>query len=64
MIVKKYKDNDKKALKGVVCKIVYCFGLVRSGTEEEYTTLHELLEDIVTYQRDSDLKAEDKAAPV
>ena len=35
--------------------------LIRSGTEEEYTELQQLLEDIVSYQRDHDMKkAEDK----
>ena len=35
--------------------------LIRSGTEEEYTELQQLLEDIVSYQRDHEMKkAEDK----
>lgn len=43
--------------------LIMCFLLHRSGTEEEYSELHKLFEDLVTYQRDSDMKkAEEKEA--
>lgn len=39
LLIKKHKANEKKALK-------------RSGTEEEYSELVQLLEDVTTYQSD------------
>ncbi|CAB4042009.1 Hypothetical predicted protein, partial [Paramuricea clavata] len=43
-LLMKYNEEDKKNLK-------------KSGTEEEYSELHQLLEDISTYKRDiEDLK--------
>lgn len=58
----------KELLKGVcvhvqVCVCVFihvsvmCMWPFRSGTEEEYTELAELLEDIRSYQRDFEEKA-------
>lgn len=46
-LISKYPEEDKKALK-------------RSGTEEEYSELNQLLEDINTFRKD--MKDETKKA--
>lgn len=70
LLLKKYDEEDKRALKRCVCPCsslfihvsvckcsVMCMWPFRSGTEEEYTELAELLEDIRSYQRDFEEKA-------
>ncbi|XP_067035116.1 uncharacterized protein [Acropora muricata] len=48
-LLDKYKDDDKKSLR-------------KSGSEEEFNELHQLLEDINAYQRDmEEQKAEEKS---
>ena len=47
-----------------VCTVCV-WALLRSGTEEEYTELHQLLEDILIYQRDfAAIKAEEQKSTV
>ena len=60
LLVKKYKEEDTKALKRYASRYLYLsrsfvlpiYSACRSGTEEEYTELHQLLEDIQCYLKD------------
>ena len=74
LLLKKYKEEDVRSLKrfdyfvshenkllNVWCvrSCVYAHG-VRSGTEEDYTELAQLLEDIQSYQKDFEEKKENE----
>lgn len=62
LLLKKYRQEDRKALKRYVVvnyyyTIIIIF-LCSSGTEEEYSELQELLEDVSSYLRDlEDIRA-------
>ena len=63
LLLKKYNDEDVRSLKRLgyskqrLSPNVYALD-VRSGTEEEYSELAQLLEDIKSYQKDFEEKKE------
>ena len=62
LLLKKYKEEDAKALKRCVC---VCFKgcvlfLNRSRTEEEYKKLQQLLENICVYNTDCEAKRKEE----